>query len=58
VKTFRITFSVGTSRHDEQRFTKDVKAVSLRGAAAHAYAIETRPNTTVVDIKLISEVYA
>ncbi len=57
-KTYRITFSVGTSRHDEQRFTKDVTALSIRGAVAYANAIEARPNTTVVSIDLTSEVYA
>lgn len=58
MNTYTITYSVGTSRHDEQRFVKTVKAAGLSQAVSHAYAIESRAKTTVVSIKLTSEVYA
>jgi hypothetical protein len=51
VNTYKITYSVGTSRHDEQRYVKTVQRHTIGAVFALANIINTRPNTTIVSVK-------
>ena len=46
---YRITFSVGTTRHDESRFVVTVPAARL---AAKILAIQARPNAWIYAVDI------